>query len=293
MLQITRPRTVRTVVELRDIVRDWRRAGDLVALTPTMGGLHEGHLSLVRAARRRARRVVATIFVNPTQFGRGEDFDAYPKDDVRDAELLASAGCDLIYAPSVEEMYPEGFSSTVSVAATTDTLCGSHRPGHFDGVTTVVCKLLNQTQPDYAIFGEKDWQQLVTIRRMVHDLDIPVRISSSPTVREADGLAMSSRNRYLTPAQRRIAAKFNKALFASADHIAHGLPIDRVTDACGKALLSAGFDSIDYLEARDAYTLQPVDGFQPGTEIRLFAAARLGTTRLIDNVPVERTGMTE
>ncbi len=293
MLQITRPRTVHSIVELRDIVRDWRRAGDLVAITPTMGGLHEGHLSLVRAARRRARRVIATIFVNPTQFGKGEDFEAYPRDDVRDAEMLAGAGCDLIYAPSVLEMYPEGFGTTISVDGITDEMCGGHRPGHFDGVTTVVCKLLNQAQPDYALFGEKDWQQLVTIRQMVRDLDMPIRIASSPTVREADGLAMSSRNRYLSREQRVIAAKLNKALFASADHIAHGVPLERVLGACRKALLSAGFDSIDYLDARDAHTLSPVDRFADGNESRLFVAARLGKTRLIDNVPIERTGMTE
>ena len=293
MLQITRPRTVETVVEMRDIVRDWRRAGDLVALVPTMGGLHEGHLSLVRAARRRARRVIATIFVNPRQFGKGEDYEKYPRDEVRDAEMLSGAGCDLIYAPDVSEMYPEGFATTVSVDGATDDLCGTHRPGHFDGVTTVVCKLLNQAQPDYALFGEKDWQQLVTIRRMVRDLDMPVRIASSPTVREADGLAMSSRNRFLSPEQRRIAAKLNKALFASADHIAHGVPPERVLAACRKALLAAGFDAIDYLEARDAVTLDPVPTFTTGGESRLFAAARLGQTRLIDNVPIERTGMTE
>lgn len=293
MLQITRPRTVETVVELRDIVRDWRRAGDLVALAPTMGGLHEGHLSLIRAARRRARRVIATIFVNPTQFGEGEDFSAYPRDPVRDAELLAGAGCDLIYTPDVAEMYPEGFATHVRVDSTTQNLCGAHRPGHFDGVTTVVCKLLNQAQPDYAIFGEKDWQQLVTIRRMVADLDMPIRIASSPTVREADGLAMSSRNRYLSHDQRAIAAKLNKALFASADHIAHGLPLARVLDACRKALHSAGFDAIDYLDVRDAYSLETVESIAPGTEARLFAAARLGETRLIDNVPIERTGLTE
>ncbi len=293
MLQITRPRTVRTVVELRDTVRDWRRAGDLVALTPTMGGLHEGHLSLVRAARRRAKRVVASIFVNPTQFGKNEDLAAYPRDEVRDAEMLANAGCDLIYVPDTSEMYPEGFVTTISVDGVTTEMCGAHRPGHFDGVTTVVCKLLNQAQPDYAIFGEKDWQQLISIRRMVRDLDMPIRIASSPTVRESDGLAMSSRNRYLAADQRRIAAKLNKALFASADHIAHGAPIDRVLSACSKALVAAGFDGIDYLDARDARALDPVDHFDPQIESRLFIAARLGKTRLIDNVPIERTGMTE
>ncbi len=293
MLQVTRPRTVHTIVELRDAVRDWRRAGDLVALTPTMGGLHEGHLSLVRAARRRAKRVVASIFVNPTQFGEGEDFTAYPRDEVRDTELLANAGCDLIYAPKVSEMYPEGFATTIGVDGITTNLCGAHRPGHFDGVTTVVCKLLNQAQPDYAIFGEKDWQQLITIRRMVRDLDMPIRIASSPTVREADGLAMSSRNRYLSPRERAVAAKLNKALFASADHIAHGAPLDRVLSACAKALVSAGFDDIDYLDARDARTLEPVTEFDPNVESRLFIAARLGKTRLIDNIPIERTGMTE
>ena len=293
MLQVTRPRTIETVVDLRDTVRDWRRAGDLVALVPTMGGLHEGHLSLVRAARRRAKRVVASIFVNPTQFAEGEDFTAYPRDEVRDAELLANAGCDLIYVPNVTEMYPDGFGTTISVNRSTNVLCGVHRPDHFDGVTTVVCKLLNQAQPDYCIFGEKDWQQLVTIRRMVRDLDIPIRITSSPTVREADGLAMSSRNRYLSAKERMIAAKLNKALFASADHIAHGVPIHRVLDACRKALLAAGFTSVDYLEARNAQTLDTIETFDRTVESRLFIAANLGKTRLIDNVAIEQTGLTE
>ncbi len=291
MLHISRPRTVTSIVELRDVVRDWRRAGDLVAIVPTMGGLHEGHLSLVRNARRRAKRVIASIFVNPTQFGEGEDFENYPRDEVRDAELLASAGCDLIYAPSVSEMYPDGFATSVSVTEITGPLCGSHRPGHFDGVTTVVCKLLNQSQPDYAVFGEKDWQQLVSIRQMVRDLDMPIRIASSPTVREADGLAMSSRNRYLSVKERKIAGKLNRALFASADHIAHGIDLDRVLEACTKALLTAGFSEIDYIEARDSATLAIVNRLEHGKEARIFAAARLGKTRLIDNVPIERTGM--
>jgi pantoate--beta-alanine ligase len=181
----------------------------------------------------------------------------------------------------------------VSVDSLTIDMCGSHRPGHFDGVTTVVAKLLNQAQPDYAVFGEKDWQQLAAIRRMVRDLDMPIRIVSGPTVREADGLAMSSRNRYLTSEQRAVAAKLNRALFASADHIAHGISLDRVLGACRKALLSAGFDAIDYLDVRDAQTLENLDTFDPSADARLFVAARLGKTRLIDNVPVERTGLTE
>ena len=292
MLQINRPRTVRTVAELRDAVRDWRRAGDLVALAPTMGGLHEGHLSLVRAARRRAKRVVASIFVNPTQFGPGEDYESYTRDEARDAQLLATVGCDLVYAPDVAEMYPDGFSTRVSVSGITEPLCGSHRPVHFDGVTTVVCKLLNHAQPDYAVFGEKDWQQLVTIRRMVRDLDMPVRVVSSPTVREADGLAMSSRNRNLDRKDRKTAGKLNRALFAAADHIANGVPVERVLQATQAALLGAGFDGVDYIDAREAATLEPLERFDIDSDARLFAAVRLGKVRLIDNVPVERTGMT-
>lgn len=292
MLQINRPRTVRTIAELRDAVRDWRRAGDLVALTPTMGGLHEGHLSLVRAARRRAKRVVASIFVNPTQFGPGEDFDAYVRDEASDTQLLASVGCDLVYAPDISEMYPDGFATRVSVSAVTEPLCGSHRPTHFDGVTTVVCKLINHAQPDYAVFGEKDWQQLVTIRRMVRDLDMPVRIVSSPTVRESDGLAMSSRNRTLSRSERRIAGKLNRALFAAADHIANGAAVERVIEATQAALLGAGFERVDYIDARDAATLDPLERYDIDSDARLFAAVRVGNVRLIDNVPIERTGMT-
>ena len=293
MLEFVRPQTVHKISELRDVVRDWRRAGDLIAVTPTMGGLHEGHLSLVRTARRRARRVIATIFVNPTQFGASEDFESYPRDEARDTDLLERAGCDLVYIPNVAEMYPSGFASTISVDGLTSPLCGKHRTDHFDGVTTIVCKLLNQTQPDYAVFGEKDWQQLVTLRRMVRDLDMPVQVIGSPTLRDQDGLAMSSRNRYLSPAERRTAGKLNKALFAAADHIASGVPVQRVIEATRKALLSAGFERFDYLEARHAVSLAPIERFTSDGEARVFAAGYLGQTRLIDNVPIERTGLTQ
>lgn len=290
MLHRTFPETVRTGSALRDVVGDWRRAGDLVAVVPTMGALHEGHLSLVRAARRRARRVVATIFLNPKQFAANEDLGAYPRNEAQDVAMLGSAGCDLVFAPPVESMYPEGFSTTVSVSGATEALCGAHRPGHFDGVTTVVCKLLNLAQADFAVFGEKDWQQLVTIRRMVSDLEIPVRIVSAPIIREKDGLAMSSRNAYLGDSQRKIAARLNRVLFAAAEHIATGAPVSNVLEAGNLALLEAGFDSVDYLEARNATSLESLEEFDPSFEARLFAAVRLGRTRLIDNVAIERTG---
>ncbi|MCL4151306.1 UNVERIFIED_CONTAM: hypothetical protein GTU68_008623 [Idotea baltica] len=228
-----------------------------------MGGLHEGHLSLVEIAKKHAPKTVASIFVNPTQFGEGEDFEAYPRREAEDAALLGQVGCDLIYAPAVSEMYAAGFSTTIKVDSTTESLCGTRRPGHFDGVTTVVCKLLNQVQPDVAVFGEKDWQQLVTLRRMVRDLDMPITVVSAPTIREEDGLAMSSRNRYLTPEERRVAGKLNKALSASANLIAQGSAIDHVIAACRQALTDSGFGEIDYVE--------------------------LGRARLIDNVPIART----
>ena len=285
--------TVSTVAALRARVRTWQGAGERIALTPTMGALHEGHLSLVTLGRAHAERVVATIFVNPTQFGAGEDLAAYPRDEARDAAMLERAGCDLIFAPSLEEMYPPGFSTEVRVEGLTDCLCGAVRPGHFDGVAQVVTKLLNQAQADVAIFGEKDWQQLAVIRRLARDLDIPTEILGAPIVREADGLAMSSRNRYLDEAQRAVAGQLSRVIRAAADRVALGAPPAAEMDAGVRALIEAGFDQVDYVECRDAENLTPVERFDPGRPARVFAAARLGRARLIDNVPVAHIGTSQ
>jgi pantoate--beta-alanine ligase len=274
--------TVRTVADLRARVR----AGERIALTPTMGALHEGHLSLVTLGRAHAERVVATIFVNPTQFGPNEDLAAYPRDEARDAAMLERAGCNLIFAPSLDEMYRPGFSTRVRVEGLTDCLCGAARPGHFDGVAQVVIKLLNQAQADVAIFGEKDWQQLAIIRRLARDLDIPTEILGAPIVREADGLAMSSRNRYLDEAQRAIAGQLNKVILAAAGRIAAGSAPAGEMAAAAAALTAAGFDRVDYVECRGADDLAPVDSYDPARPARVFGAALLGRARLIDNVPV-------
>jgi pantoate--beta-alanine ligase len=276
---------VRTVADLRAGVAAWRRDGLSVGLAPTMGALHDGHLTLVTLARRHARRVVATIFVNPTQFGPSEDFAAYPRDEARDAAMLAGAGCDLLYAPGVAEMYPPGFATEVRVTGLTDVLCGAARPGHFDGVAQVVAKYLNQAQADVAVFGEKDWQQLAVIRRLAADLDIPTRILGAPIARDPDGLALSSRNRYLTPAERAAAPALRAALLRAAAAIRDGAAIDAALAAARDAVLAAGFSRIDYLEARDGLTLAPMAPDGQGTG-RLFAAAFLGRARLIDNAPV-------
>jgi pantoate--beta-alanine ligase len=279
-------RTVRTVAELREAVHAWRAAGERVALTPTMGALHEGHLSLVALGKRHAARVVATIFVNPTQFGPSEDLAAYPREEARDAEMLAGAGCDLLFAPGVEEMYPPGFSTRVIVDGLTDVLCGAARPGHFDGVAQVVTKYLNQAGADVAIFGEKDWQQLAVIRRLARDLDIATEIVGAPIVREADGLAMSSRNRYLSAEERAVAGHLNRILFAAAARIAGGADPAAETAAAREAILATGFAGVDYVEARDAASLALIATHDPARPARVFAAARLGRARLIDNVPV-------
>ena len=279
--------TVRTVAELRARVHGWRGRGERVALVPTMGALHEGHLELVRIGRGLADRVVATIFVNPTQFAAGEDLAAYPRDEARDAEMLAGAGCSLLFAPPVGEMYGEGFATSVRVARLTECLCGPLRPGHFEGVALVVTKLLNQAQADVAIFGEKDWQQLQVIRRLAIDLDIPTEIAGAPIIRETDGLAMSSRNRYLDPAERAVAGKLNQVLFAAAARIAGGAPPQAEAAAAAEALTAAGFASVDYVECREAESLALVERHDPARPARLFAAARIGRARLIDNVPIQ------
>ena len=278
--------TVRTVSDLRAEVAAWRKAGLKVALVPTLGALHEGHLSLVKAALQDADRVVASVFVNPTQFAPGEDFEAYPRDEARDAGLLASAGCHLLYAPTPAEMYPDGFATAVTVAGVSAPLEGERRPTHFAGVATVVAKLLIQAQPDVAVFGEKDWQQLQVIRRMARDLDLPVRVLGAPTVRAEDGLALSSRNAYLTPEQRPVAGVLNRVMKALAHAAASGEPLEPAEQAAADVLLEAGFDRVDYIEVRHAETLQPLRPSIGDAPARVLVAAWLGKTRLIDNMAV-------
>ncbi len=276
----------RTVADLRAAVRGWKAQGQRVAMVPTMGALHEGHLSLVRLAREKADRVVASIFVNPTQFAPHEDFDAYPRAEARDADLLASVGCDLLYAPSVGEMYAKGFSTKVIVSGVSEPLDGAARPDHFAGVATVVTKLLTQCAPDIAVFGEKDYQQLQVIKRLVTDLDLPVEIIGGPTARAEDGLALSSRNAYLSEAERVIAGKLNVILARAAQAMAAGEPVDAAEARGLAALKDAGFAKIDYLEARGAADLSRLGPGPLEGEARILVAAWLGKTRLIDNMRV-------
>jgi pantoate--beta-alanine ligase len=278
-------RIARTVAELREHVANWRRAGESLGLVPTMGALHEGHVALMREAQARCRRTIVSIFVNPTQFGPHEDFSAYPRAEEADTATLRRVGVDLLFAPSVGEMYPAGFATSVAVGGLTERACGPHRPGHFTGVATVVTKLLLMALPDAAFFGEKDYQQLQVIRRAARDLDVPVRIEGVATVREADGLALSSRNAYLSPEQRRAAPALARALRGMAARLAAAPnEIAEATDEARRALADAGFAPIDYLEVLDAETLQPVE--RVARPARIIAAAHLGRTRLIDNVPV-------
>jgi pantoate--beta-alanine ligase len=276
----------RTVAELRAVVAGWRQAGERVGLVPTMGALHAGHLSLVTLARTRAERVVASVFVNPTQFGPNEDFDAYPRDEARDAALLAGAGCDLLFAPGVAEMYPPGASTTVTVSGVTECMDGIARPSHFAGVATIVTKLLLQALPDVAVFGEKDYQQLQVIKRLAADLDIPVEILGAPIARAEDGLALSSRNVYLTPAEREVAGRLNQILAEAGRRLRAGESVERV-EATGRAALErAGFQRIDYLEIRDPETLAHLGPGPVTGPARALAAAIIGKTRLIDNMAV-------
>jgi len=274
----------RTVADLRRRVRAWRRAGETVALVPTMGALHAGHLALVTRAHELCDRVVASLFVNPTQFGPNEDFARYPRDEGSDAAKLVAARCDLLYAPSLEEMYPRGFSTSISVGALAEGQCGRFRPGHFAGVATVVTKLLQQAQADVACFGEKDWQQLQVIRRVVHDLDIAVRIEGVPTVREADGLALSSRNAYLSAAERVAAPALQRILREVARRIEQGDAVAAAVADGISELGRAGFSKVDYVDAVEAETL--VSLVRADRPARILAAAWLGRTRLIDNVPL-------
>jgi len=275
---------VRTVSHLRDAVRRWRRKNRTIALVPTMGGLHEGHLSLVRIARKNADRVIVSNFVNPTQFGPDEDFDSYPRDEHGDNRLLSKAGTDLVYAPSILEMYPNDFATRVEVAELTQCLCGTSRPHFFAGVTTVVTKLFLQSLPDIAVFGEKDYQQLLVIRQLVKDLNFPIEIIGGPIVREADGLAMSSRNAYLSEEDRAIAPQLYKVLSDMAADLGAGRDVESTIAMGANRLRGAGF-RIDYLDVRTDDTLIPLEG-QVVDSARIFAAAWLGETRLIDNVPI-------
>ena len=272
--------TIRQPDALRKAVDDFRATGERVALVPTMGALHAGHIALVEAAKRHATRIVASIFVNPKQFGPTEDFAQYPRKEQADSRMLAAAGVDLLWLPPVEVMYPDGFATNVSVAGVSEVLEGAHRPGHFDGVATVVAKLFGQVRPDVALFGEKDFQQLAVIRRMAADLDLGIEIVGVPTQRDDDGLALSSRNAYLMPEDRARAVALPRALGAAERAIAEGGEPGAALAQARETLAAAGFD-VDYVAVVDAETLgDPVDG-RPR---RLLAAARIGGTRLIDNI---------
>ena len=275
--------TVSTIRDLRTALLPWREAGDTVGLVPTMGALHKGHLSLIAAAKKTVKRTVASIFVNPMQFGPNEDLGKYPRALDVDRDLLAEAGCDLLYTPAANEMYPEGFGVKIDPGPLATVLEGAFRPGHFSGVATVVVKLLLQAMPDYAFFGEKDYQQLLIIRRVVRDLNIPVHIVASPLIRDTDGLALSSRNAYLTPEQRKQAVLLSKILTETASQLAGGGNADVAVKEGRDKLMAAGF-KCDYLELRDAGSLVPAHDLT--LPARLLAAVRVGPVRLIDNMAV-------
>ena len=279
--------TITQLAELRPAARALQATGTL-ALVPTMGALHDGHLTLIREARKAADHVAASIFVNPRQFGANEDLNAYPRQLARDSALLEAEGVALLWAPSPSEVYPDGYATNISVAGISEGLCGSDRPGHFDGVATVVCKLFNQVRPDMAFFGEKDWQQLAVIRRMARDLDLVEphvdAIHGVPIVRESDGLAMSSRNAYLSHEARAAAAALPREMREAIRRILAGEPDSQVMADLRNHLIEAGFDTVDYAEMRNGANLTPAIGKTSGD--RLFVAARIRGTRLIDNMPI-------
>lgn len=280
--------TVTTVARVRERVRSWRSQGQRIAFVPTMGNLHAGHISLIEAARRHGDRFVSSIFVNPMQFGPNEDFAHYPRTPRHDEQMLAAAGCDLMFMPDVAEVYPNGLEhgTRVEVPGLSRILCGEFRPGHFEGVSTVVAKLFNIVAPDVAVFGEKDYQQLTVIRRMVADLCIPVEIVGAPTVREDDGLAMSSRNQYLTAQERTLAPQLHQALMRAAQRLQQGDDdFDAIETAQFAAIAAAGFRP-DYFAIRNAADLAPAQA--DSRHLVVLLAARLGKARLIDNVQVRR-----
>ena len=275
---------IRETGALRSAVAALRADGGAVAMVPTMGALHAGHMALVAEARRHAAHVVASIFVNPMQFAPTEDLSTYPRREAGDARMLEENGCAILWAPDVATMYPEGFASTISVAGVSEGLDGAARPGHFDGVATVVAKLFGQVRPDIALFGEKDYQQLCVIRRMVRDLDLGVEILGVPTQRDADGLALSSRNAYLTDEERKAARALPRTLGETAQAILDGADVGEALTRAVERLEAAGFTPIDYVALCDADTLKPMTALD--RPARLLAAARMGRTRLIDNLPV-------
>ncbi|WP_315923379.1 pantoate--beta-alanine ligase [Mesorhizobium sp. SP-1A] len=277
------PQIVETVADLRAVVRSWRNEGLRVAMVPTMGALHDGHISLTRLALERADRCVVSIFVNPTQFAPNEDLDKYPRQLAADLDRLAEAGVQLAYTPPATEMYPEGFAAKIIVGGPSAGLETDFRPTFFEGVATVVAKLLLQAAPDLAVFGEKDYQQLCVVKKLCRDLDIPVEIVAAPTVRDAEGLAMSSRNAYLSPAELGVARQLNRILRQAAEALRSGAGETETLSAARKQLLDAGFGTVDYVEARESLTLAPWRIDRHG---RILAAVRLGGTRLIDNLEI-------
>ena len=275
---------IRDTQALAASLKALKAGGKSLAFVPTMGALHAGHVQLVTEATKRADAVAASIFVNPLQFGAGEDLDRYPRQEEADAAMLEAAGCDLLWLPTAEQIYPEGFATSVRVAGISERWEGEARPGHFDGVATVVAKLLVAVAPDLALFGEKDFQQLAVIRRMVADLGLPVEILGVPTVRDADGLALSSRNAYLSAEHRQLALVLPRALENARDRVISGEPVGRVLAEAKQALVDAGFLKIDYFALVDSASLEPLS--EPAGDMRLIAAATIGGTRLIDNVRV-------
>ena len=275
---------MRKLADLRDATGAWHGAGETIGVVPTMGALHDGHLSLVAAAKAACDRVIVTIFVNPKQFNQGSDLDAYPRTEAEDARKLERFAVDAVYAPDVSQIYPDGFSTTVSVTGMTDVLCGAHRPGHFDGVATVVTKLFTQTSADKAFFGEKDFQQLMVVTRLAQDLDIPVEVIGCPTIREEDGLAMSSRNLLLSDRARIKASRLNEVMEEVAEKLGQGESFGSLQAPARAQIEAAGFTEVDYFELRSRAGLRLLD--RPVEPARLFAAAWLAGVRLIDNVDV-------
>jgi len=274
-----------TLSALRTRIKSWRQDGLTVGFVPTMGALHDGHLSLVRLAKAHCDKVVASVFVNPAQFAEGEDFEAYPRSVIDDSEKLALEKCDLVYLPERDAMYPESFATELVVKGAAEGLESESRPHFFHGVATVVCKLFNQVRPDLAVFGEKDYQQLQVIRQMVRDLDFGIDIIPAEIVRERDGLAMSSRNAYLSDADRARAAELNKIIFALAAELRDGAPLTSAVEAA-RASAENAFDAVDYLEVRNAQTLARIDSETVSEPARVLATVRLGDTRLLDNCAV-------